>query len=93
MEAFILGWSHDGEDDPEFWQGMRANTLGILAEDVRLFGSMQRSFESGVLPGLVMGCQERALYWYQEEIDRRIGVENIPPELRITPVLANQIID
>jgi len=36
----------------------------------------------------LMGYQERALYWYQEEIDRQIGADKIPPHLRITPVLA-----
>jgi len=59
-----------------------------LSEDLRLFRSMQRSLESGVMPSVVMGYQERALYWFQEEIDRRIGRDRIPAEMRITPMLA-----
>ncbi|MFD2138639.1 hypothetical protein ACFSLT_31265 [Novosphingobium resinovorum] len=31
------------------------------------------------------GYQERALYWFEEEIDRRIGPEHIPAELRVEP--------
>ena len=60
----------------------------IAAEDVRLFAALQRSLDSGVMKSIVMGYQERALYWYQEEIDRKIGAENIPEDLRIAQVLA-----
>ncbi|CAH0356870.1 hypothetical protein [Sphingobium sp. CECT 9361] len=35
----------------------------------------------------------RDAYWYQEELDRQIGVENIPEHLRIRPVLASQVQD
>ena len=49
---------------------------------------LQRSLDSGVMKSIVMGYQERALYWYQEEIDRKIGAENIPEDLRIAQVLA-----
>jgi hypothetical protein len=37
------------------------------------------------LPAVVTGYQERALYWFEEEIDRRIGPEHIPAELRVEP--------
>lgn len=55
---------------------------------MRLFADLQRSLDSGVMKSIVMGYQERALYWYQEEIDRKIGLENIPEDLRIAQVLA-----
>jgi hypothetical protein len=43
------------------------------------------------ISSVLMGYQERALYWYQEEIDRQIGPENIPAHLRIKPVLAHHV--
>jgi hypothetical protein len=38
-----------------------------------------------------MGAQERAIYWYHEEIDRRIGIDNIPQELRVQQVLKDHV--
>src|SRR3546814_6891331 len=91
MEAPLLGWKIDTAEDRQFWTDTKANTLKILAEDTRLFAGIQRSLESGFLPSVMMGCQERALYWYKEEIDRKIGQANIPEHLRVTPVLEENV--
>ena len=48
---------------------------------------MQRSLETGASPTMHLGYQERALYWMQQEIDRRIGPERIPEQLRVPQVL------
>jgi choline monooxygenase len=91
MVATLMGWRNDSEEDRQFWAGMNVQVRKIIAEDQRLFANIQRSFDSGVIPTVLMGYQERALYWYQEEIDRQIGPENIPSDLRITPVLAGHV--
>jgi choline monooxygenase len=88
MVASLMGWKDDSEEDRKFWEGMNTQVRSILAEDLRLFAGIQRSLDSGIASSVLMGYQERALYWYQEEIDRRIGAEKIPAHLRITPVLA-----
>jgi phenylpropionate dioxygenase-like ring-hydroxylating dioxygenase large terminal subunit len=93
MVASLMGWKDDSEADRTFWAGMNVQVKNIIAEDQRLFANIQRSFDSGVLSGVLMGYQERALYWYQEEIDRQIGPENIPAHLRIKPVLAAHVSD
>jgi choline monooxygenase len=93
MQAVMMGWKKDDEEDRQFWAQMRVNQISVLAEDLRLFGSIQRSLETRLLPTLLMGYQERALYWYHEEIDRRIGVQNIPERLRVAQVLAGQASD
>ena len=86
MVFSLMGWK--GDEDPAFLDTMVVQVNAIAAEDVRLFGDLQRSLDSGVMKSIVMGYQERALYWYQEEIDRKIGVDNIPEDLRIAQVLA-----
>jgi choline monooxygenase len=93
MVAYLMGWKNDSEEDRDFWAGMKDQVDSIIGEDQRLFASIQRSLDSGILPSIMMGCQERALYWYQEEIDRQIGVENIPEHLRVEQVLAGQVTD
>ncbi|MDB6060366.1 MAG: (2Fe-2S)-binding protein [Verrucomicrobiaceae bacterium] len=89
MEFTLMGWENQsGVDDSPFWADMNKQVHAIAGEDLHLFGDLQRNLESGVLKGVLMGYQEQALYWYQEEIDRQIGIENIPEHLRIQQVLA-----
>ena len=63
----------------------------VLAEDVGLFPTIQRSYKQGDITDVVLSYQEQFIYWYNEEIDRRIGAENIPAGLRVTPVLAPHV--
>src|SRR3546814_15780125 len=88
MIATMMGWKKDDEEDRAFWKQMRANHISVLNADTSLFGSIQRAYEQGELPGIMLGSQEQHIYWYNEEIDRRIGTENVPEALRIQQVLS-----
>ena len=48
---------------------------------------MQRSMESPALTGIPINYQERRIWHLHEEIDRIIGPDNIPAELRIEQLL------
>jgi len=87
----MMGWDVDSDTDREHWQKMNGIVRGILAEDLCLFRSIQRSLTQGTIPELTIGYQERAIYWFEEEVDRRIGVENIPENQRVKQVLAGQV--
>jgi hypothetical protein len=58
-----------------------------MAEDEANMAPMQESMESPALRGIPINYQERRIWHLHEEIDRVIGVERIPPELRVEPVL------
>ena len=60
----------------------------ILEEDVSNLEAIQASLNSGAFTGMALNYQERRIYWSHEEIDRRIGPERVPAELRVTQVLA-----
>jgi hypothetical protein len=62
-------------------------TRTILSEDVALFPGMRRAMEAGELTEVLLGVHEQAIYWYNEEIDRQIGVERIPERFRMEQVL------
>lgn len=83
-----MGWKKDDEEDRAFWDQMRINQVDVLNEDIALFATIQRSMATGEMPSILLGHQEQQIYWYNEEIDRKIGVENVPERLRIEPVLA-----
>ena len=91
MVYTLLGWEDENGQDEAFWKQMIEQVHAIAGEDIRLFADLQRNLESGVAQGILMGYQEQALYWYQEEIDRQIGVEKIPERLRIEQVLAPHV--
>lgn len=93
MVVSVMGWAGDSEEDRIFWEGMKQQILSIAAEDQHLFAPLQRSLNTGLMPTMLLGYQERVLYWYQEEIDRQIGIENIPEHLRIKQVLADHVSD
>jgi phenylpropionate dioxygenase-like ring-hydroxylating dioxygenase large terminal subunit len=91
MVMRVMGWPDESDKDADFWESMASQMRDIANEDQHLFAGMQESLDSGLLPGILMGYQERALYWYHEEIDRQIGVDRIPAELRIEPMLSGHI--
>jgi nitrite reductase/ring-hydroxylating ferredoxin subunit len=63
----------------------------ILQEDLELAPEIQRSMESPGFMGNRLNYQERRIYHWHEELDRRIGVEHIPEQLRVAPRLSGMI--
>lgn len=92
MEVRLMGWESDSDADRDHWQQMNGVVRSILAEDLCLFRSIQQSLTQGTIPQLNIGYQERAIYWFEEEVDRRIGAENIPENQRVKPLLAGQVV-
>lgn len=91
MEVRLMGWDVGSDADRQHWQAMNGIVRNILSEDLCLFRSIQRSLEQGTIPELRFGYQERALYWFEEEVDRRIGIDAIPESQRVAQVLAGQM--
>jgi phenylpropionate dioxygenase-like ring-hydroxylating dioxygenase large terminal subunit len=83
---FSPDWG-DGDRHP-LWDTRIANFDRILDEDMQFAPRIQRSLESPGFRGIQLNYQERRIYHWHEELDRCIGVENIPPDLRVEPRLA-----
>jgi len=88
MDIKMLGPDGDRDDIPGYWDRLVTETLGIVAEDTALMNRIQTSLEGGYFTGMVLSYTERTIYWYQEELDRRIGIDKIPENLRIQQVLS-----
>jgi hypothetical protein len=76
---------------PEFWKAFLGVFDLVLDEDTQNLSWIQRSMESPGFQGSRLSYQERRLYHLNEEIDRLIGPENIPPEWRVEPVLGDWV--
>ena len=77
----------DPDDLPERWQQRRRVYNQIMAEDEMNMAPMHSSMTSPALTGLRINYQERRIWHLHEEIDRVIGRERIPAELRLEPLL------
>jgi phenylpropionate dioxygenase-like ring-hydroxylating dioxygenase large terminal subunit len=82
---FAPDWG-DAERDP-LWDKRIANFERILEEDTQFAPQIQESVESTGFRGIALGYQERRIYNWHEELDRRIGVERIPEHLRVKPMM------
>lgn len=79
----------DIDDAPnhERWPERIANFDRILAEDTQFAPQIQESVESPGFLGMPLNYQERRIYHWHEELDRRIGRERVPAGARVEPVL------
>jgi phenylpropionate dioxygenase-like ring-hydroxylating dioxygenase large terminal subunit len=89
MEIEVCWFAPDwggGAIDP-LWETRIANFERILEEDTQFAPQIQESVESKAFRGVVLNYQERRIYHWHQELDRRIGIERIPEHLRVQQVL------
>jgi hypothetical protein len=91
----IIWFAPDWGDGPphELWQERTKNFNRILSEDLQFVPQLQQSVESAGFQGAALSYQERRIYHWHEELDRRIGIERIPEHLRVPQVLDDWIAD
>ena len=63
----------------------------VLGEDITYMPGIQKSLQSSVFEGIPLNYQERRIYHWHEELDRRIGQENIPENQRVEPKLGHLV--
>lgn len=82
---FAPDWGEGPRAD--LWKVRIENFDRILAEDLQFAEAIQQSLQSPGFKGIPLNYQERRIYHWHEELDRRIGVERVPPALRVQPRL------
>jgi len=93
MEVLWFAPDWGGGDRDPLWETRIANFDRIVDEDVSFVAPIQASISSPGFKGVPLSYQERRIYHWHEELDRRIGVERIPVHLRIEPMLGALIED
>jgi phenylpropionate dioxygenase-like ring-hydroxylating dioxygenase large terminal subunit len=73
------------------WDTRIRNFERILEEDTQFAPQIQESLESPGFRGMTLNYQERRIQHWHEELDRRIGPDRIPGQLRVPPVLADWV--
>ena len=84
---FAPDWG-GGELHP-LWPTRISNFDRILAEDTQFAEQIQQSVQSPGFRGMTLNYQERRIYHWHEELDRRIARAGIaiPENLRVPPLL------
>jgi phenylpropionate dioxygenase-like ring-hydroxylating dioxygenase large terminal subunit len=95
MEIEVIWFAPDwgSGPPPAQWQTRILNFERILYEDTQFAEFIQESVSSPGFQGITLNSQERRIYHWHEELDRRIGVERVPEALRVVPVLAPYVVD
>jgi phenylpropionate dioxygenase-like ring-hydroxylating dioxygenase large terminal subunit len=78
----------EGDELPSRWRARIDAFNLIMEEDRQNMAPMQRSLDSPAFTGVPINYQERRIWHFHEQIDRTIGIDRIPEELRVAQLLA-----
>ena len=89
MTLECIWFSPDWGDGPlpDVWKARLDNFERILEEDAQFAPQIQASVESDGFRGIPLSYQERRIYHWHEELDRRIGVDHAREGVSVEPLL------
>jgi phenylpropionate dioxygenase-like ring-hydroxylating dioxygenase large terminal subunit len=75
----------------DMWTNEDGSELtAVLLEDTEFGAWIQKSVESYGFKGVPLSYQEARIYHWNQAADRMIGVDNVPPELRVAQVIGEE---
>jgi hypothetical protein len=81
----------ESEEQQNAWESVLRGFDAVMEEDFGNLAPMQRSVASAALASIPLSYQERRIYHLHEQIDRVIGADFVPPNLRVAPCLGEFI--
>jgi hypothetical protein len=91
IECHWFGPKLPAEDLSALWDVRIRNFERILFEDLEFAAKLQESVEGPGFMGVPLNYQERRIYHWHEEVDRRIGTERVPAPMRVEQVLGDWV--
>ncbi len=91
IECHWFGPKLPAEDLSALWDVRIRNFERILFEDLEFAAKLQESVEGPGFMGIPLNYQERRIYHWHEEADRRIGIERVPAPMRVEQVLGDWV--
>jgi phenylpropionate dioxygenase-like ring-hydroxylating dioxygenase large terminal subunit len=84
--TFAPDWGNGPK--PDMWTVNDGERLmPVLIEDTEFGNWIQKSVKSYGFRGVPLSYQEARIYHWHQSADRMIGIDNIPPELRVAQVI------
>ena len=88
LETWTLAPDWGDNPKPDMWTENDGESLvQVLLEDTEFGAWIQKSVESYGFRGVPLSYQEARIYHWNQFADRLIGVDNIPPDLRVEQVI------
>ncbi len=82
---FGLDWGKN--EKPKAWETLLSFWEVVMGEDLQFLEQQQRAVVSPGFRGYNLSFMERRIYYAHESIDRIIGPQNIPEDLRVEQLL------
>jgi len=87
--TFAPDWGNGPK--PDMWTVNDGERLAdVLIEDTEFGKWIQKSVKSYGFRGVPLSYQEARIYHWNQFADRMIGIDNIPPELRVAQVIGDE---
>jgi phenylpropionate dioxygenase-like ring-hydroxylating dioxygenase large terminal subunit len=91
LETWTLAPDWGNGPKPDMWTVNDGERLmPVLIEDTEFGNWIQKSVQSWGFRGVPLSYQEARIYHWNQWADRMIGIENIPPELRVAQVIGEE---
>ena len=82
---------HWGEGKrPEIWDIAIDGFNKVLDEDLHFGGWIQKAVDSYVFDGVPLSYQEARIYHWHEQVDKIIGLNRIPNDLKVEPKITEE---
>ena len=91
FEVWTMAPDWGNAEAPDYWTENNGERLSlVLREDTEFGVWIQKSMESYGFRGVPLSYQEARIYHWNQQADRTIGIDNIPPELRVEQVMGDE---
>jgi phenylpropionate dioxygenase-like ring-hydroxylating dioxygenase large terminal subunit len=91
LETFTFAPDWGDLPAPDSWTVNNGESLNaVLIEDTEFGAWIQKSLQSYGFKGVPLSYQEARIYHWNQCADKMIGIENIPPELRVGQVMGDE---
>lgn len=91
FETFTFAPDWGDGPRPDMWTQNGGEKLAqVLLEDTEFGVWIQKSMESDGFRGVPLSYQEARIYHWNQFADKLIGIENVPPELRVQQVIGEE---
>ena len=91
LETWTMAPDWGENPKPDMWTVNDGESLSqVLLEDTEFGAWIQKSLQSYGFEGVPLSYQEARIYHWNQHADRMIGIDNIPPELRVEQVIGEE---
>lgn len=91
FDVVWYGLSWGEQPRPAGWEVKLAAWDMLLEEDLRNLEPIERSVEAAAHRGVPLNYQERRIWHFHAELDRRLGADRVPPGLAVPDLLSDYV--